>query len=366
VISDIHLVGDHWEYTITCQSECGPKTVVGRVDIETPCVPTFEPFTVCSGTPLTVEMIEADGLVSCGDCDATPVISDIHLVDDHWEYTITCTTALGCTATATGRVDIETPCVPTSVAFTVCPDVTPTADQILDSGVVSCGACDATPVISGIHIDGDHWVYTITCTTDLGCIATGTGIVNIGQPCDISFLVFSIPTINCPGNVLPTVEQIMDLGAVDCGCDATPVISNIHWTSTPPGEEWTGEYTITCTSTDGCTSSTTGTFNNAGCQEGCTCAPTAPNMCGCEDTPFPTALFEALGGGCHRSAGCDITPDYTIDDHLVDYSNPGHVYPYTVICEGCTGTSVANGQIYIRTLLCNPDGTSCTCPTHCP
>src|SRR5664280_296014 len=56
---------------------------------------------------------------------------------------------------------------------------TPTAQQILANGVVSCGACDATPVISGINLVGDHWVYTITCTTALGCTATATGRVNI-------------------------------------------------------------------------------------------------------------------------------------------------------------------------------------------
>ena len=256
--------------------------------------------------------------------------------------------------------------MPTSVAFTICAGVTPTADQILDSGVVSCGACDATPVISGIHIDGDHWVYTITCTTDLGCTATGTGIVNIGQPCEISFVVFPIPTVDCPGNVLPTAAQIIDLGAVDCGCDATPVISNIHWVSTPPGAEWTGEYTITCTSADGCTSSTTGTFNNAGCNIGCNCAPIAPNMCGCEGYPFPMALFTALGGGCHPASGCDVTPTAVIDDSTVDYNTPGHTYPYTVTCAGCSGNTVTTpGEIYIRTPLCGTNG-NCECPTHCP
>jgi hypothetical protein len=312
-------------------------------------------------------MIQAEASIVCGtgDCDATPVISGIHLVGDHWEYTITCTNAIGCSATAIGIVNIETVCVPTSVAFIICAGVTPTANMILANGVVSCGACDATPAISNIILVGNHWEYTITCTTALGCTATGAGIVNIGQPCEISFIVFPIPVDNCPGNVLPTAAQIMDLGAVDCGCDATPVISNIHWINTPAGAEWTGEYTITCTSADGCISSTTGTFNNADCQI-CNCAPTAPNMCGCQGYPFPEALFTALGGGCHAAPGCDVTPTPIIDDSQVDYNTPGHTYKYTVTCPGCSvDSSVVTGEIYIRTPLCGPNG-NCECPTHCP
>jgi hypothetical protein len=369
-ISGIHIVGDHWEYTITCLSSCGPAIATGIVNIEKVCVPTSVAFPICSGVIPTVAMIEAEGSVSCGTdiCDSTPVISDVKLVGDHWEYTITCTTASGCTATATGRVNIETPCAPTSVAFTICKGVTPTAQQIQANGAVSCGACDATPVISGIHIDGDHWVYTITCTTELGCTATGTGIVNIGQPCDISFFAFSLPPEFCPGDRLPTADEIIELGVVSCGCDATPKITNIHWVSKPPfPNEWTGEYTITCTTADGCTASTTGQFTHLQCQV-CSCAPTAPNLCGCRGFKFPMDLFISKGGGCHPVSGCDLTPTPVIDDSKVDYTKSGHSYPYTVTCPECTGNNVATGYIFIRAPLCGPGpngGLSCTCPTTC-
>ena len=364
-ISSIHLVGDHWEYTITCTTgaECS-KTATGTVNIESPCAPTSVPFTICSGITPTVAQIMANGVVSCGDCDATPVISNVHLVGNHWEYTITCTTALGCSKTATGTVNIETVCAPTSTAFTICTGITPTVDMIESEGLVSCGACDASPVISSIHLVGDHWEYTITCTTDLGCTKTGTGIVNIGQQCDITFLAFSIPPESCAANTLPTIDQILTLGVVNCNCDATPVISNIHWVSQPPGGEWTGEYTITCTSSIGCVSTKIGTFNNANCGH-CTCKPTAPNLCGCKGYPFPRALFDSLGGGCHPTPGCDVTPTLVIDDSKVQYNNPGHVYTYTVTCQGCTGNNVVTGQIYIRSPLCGPNG-NCICPTHCP
>jgi hypothetical protein len=367
-ISDIHMVGDHWEYTITCQSNCGSATAIGIVNIEPVCKPTFVAFTICKGVTPTVEMIEDEGSVTCGSgvCETTPVISGIHLAGDHWEYTITCTTALDCIATATGRVNIETPCAPTYQAFTICKGVIPTSDMILDRGVVSCGACGATPVISDIHIDGNHWVYTITCKTELGCIATGTGIVNIGQPCEIDFVVFS-PQGNCPGDKLPSAEDIIDLGGVDCGCGATPVISNIHWVSKPSVGEWTGEYTITCTSEDGCISTETGQFTHVQCEQ-CSCAPTAPNLCGCRGFKFPMDLFISKGGGCHPVSGCDVTPTPVIDDSKVDYTKSGHSYPYTVSCPECSGNNVATGYIFIRAPLCGPNpngGLSCTCPIEC-
>jgi VCBS repeat-containing protein len=359
VISNIHIVGDHWEYTITCQSVCGPKTVVGRVNIETPCTPTSEEFTVCSGATPTADLILANGVVSCGACDATPAISNIILVGDHWEYTITCTTALGCTKTATGIVNIETPCTPTSTPFTICSDKELTEQMILASGVVSCGACDATPVISDIKRVGDHWEYTITCTTDLGCIVRAIGIVDIEPPCDISEpVVFTNP--NCPDNTLPIADQVIALSGLSCGCDATPVISDIHWISTPSDGEWTGEYTYTCTSENGCITSGTGQF--IGCEVlECLCEPTAPDLVGCKDLSFPIGLFNKLEGGCHAAQGCDVTQ--VIDDSGVDYSKLG-MYSYTVTCEGCSGNNVATGQIYIRNQLCDDQG-HCICPEIC-
>jgi hypothetical protein len=130
-IANIQLVGDHWEYTITCESACGPKTVAGRVNIEPPCVPTAQNFTICSNVTLTEQMIRAEGVPSCDGCDATPAISNINLVGDHLEYTITCTTDLGCTARAIGVVDIEQLCgfVSEPVGFPIppelCPDILP-------------------------------------------------------------------------------------------------------------------------------------------------------------------------------------------------------------------------------------------------
>ena len=92
---------------------------------------------------------------------------------------------------------------------------------------------------SDIHIVGGHWEYTITCQSECGPV-TGTGRVNIGKPCVITSIGFVI----CD---LPTAGQILANAGINCGCDATPMISNIRWVSLPTDPQpWTGEYTITC------------------------------------------------------------------------------------------------------------------------
>ncbi len=357
VISDIHMVDDHWEYTITCQSECGPTTATGVVNIDTPCVPTWEPFSVCEGTDVTAALIIANAQVSCGSgvCDTTPVISDITEVADGFDYTITCTSADGCVSTATGHVDVDAACEPTWNLFTVCEETEVTEALILANAEISCGTgvCDATPVISDITEVADGFDYTITCTSADGCVSTATGHVDI---CVISFIGFDVQCDQPPLSLTPA--DIIELGMVECvGCtDNTPVITDVRFVElVNPGAEDEYElwaYTITC---NGCTA--TGQFNNF-CLSGCVCAPQAPNVCGCTANPFfPLAQFHDRDGGCYASAGCDVTE--IIDDSGVDYSTPG-IYTYTVICSGCNyETRTKDGLIKVV----NPvDG---LCEDHC-
>jgi hypothetical protein len=216
----------------------------------------------------------------------------------------------------------------------------------------------------------NRWMNaTIILTVLISLVSISSAAGPRAMPDLCTFIVFPIPPDNCPGNKLPTAQQIMELGGIECGCDATPVISNIHWVSTPPGQVWTGEYTITCTSADadGCTSRTTGQFNNVDCAP-CSCVPTAPNLCGCKDYPFPKALFASLGGGCPPVSGCDVTPTPVIDESKIDYTTSGKTYPYTVTCPECSGNNVVTGYIFISTPLCGPGpngGLNCICPASC-
>ena len=109
------------------------------------------------------------------------------------------------------------------------------------------------------------------------------------------FLVFDYPA------ALPAPDQVLSLSGLSCGCDATPVITGIKWVSQPKDDVWTGEYTYTCTSTDGSTSSGTGQFETAmmDCHlQTSVIAPTAQNSWGCKSIRSRVHLIHRHGGSC--------------------------------------------------------------------
>ena len=116
-ISDPIRVGDHWEYTITCQSQCGPATAIGRVNIDAPCdvsIDTAFPIANCAdhALPTPTEVI-ANGGVRCG-CGVTPDITNIQWIETPPEgnlwvgtYTATCKSLNGCESSDTGQFTSE-------------------------------------------------------------------------------------------------------------------------------------------------------------------------------------------------------------------------------------------------------------------
>ncbi len=106
-ISKIHKVEDHWEYTITGESECGSITGTGVVNIDPACeiTPPLGFTLQCpADLPSPDLVIEQSGL-SCG-CDVAPLITDIHWLTKEKQmgvYTYTCTLADGSTSSDTGQ-----------------------------------------------------------------------------------------------------------------------------------------------------------------------------------------------------------------------------------------------------------------------
>ena len=131
----------------------------------------------------------------------------------------------------------------------------------------------------------------------------------------------------------------------------------------PQDAVWSGEYSITCTSSSGCTSQATGQFESLAIDPVCICDPAAPHLYACKDHAFPMDLFTSLDGGCRIvDPDCFGPLQMTIDDSMVDYSATGD-YPYTVICEGCIAeNNEATGQISIRE-PCDLGGEYCNCET---
>lgn len=346
-------------YYRTTDGKAVSNQALVKIAVSCVCHGAAPDVTVSPGTAITPEFLMSEGAGCMGCRDVTPKFDLSQTIGFAKagacnSYTVSCPGG----SRTEGHICFVGSCEPVWEPFTVCPGVTPTVEQIMAEGSVTCD-CDTDPVISNILMVNDHWDYTITCTTAPGYAATGTGIVNIGQACEISASSFTFLENNPGSHTLPTPEEIMELGAVSCGCDATPVISNIHWVSTPSNDEWIGEYTITCTSADGCASSDTAQFSPVIVDNFC-CQPAAPDLSGCVGSAFPMDLFTSLGGGCNFISDCDVTS--VIDDSQVDYSTAG-TYPYTVTCSGCpAGNNLARGQIFINELSCDAMGNNCFCP----
>ena len=115
-------------------------------------------------------------------------------------------------------------CEPDWQPFTVCWGATPTAEQVRSEGMVSCD-CNLVPEISNIHLVDDHWEYSFSCsvdwlpntlketaTTEWPGVTDTTGIVYIEPPYEISFDAFYLPIYNSQYHILPTAEEIIELG----------------------------------------------------------------------------------------------------------------------------------------------------------
>ncbi len=244
-IPDDPEAGVSYQYTVSCP---GCSMFTGHVIFEAPCEPAWVPFTVCEETEVTETLIRENGHVSClfeGQvCDTTPEISDIHEVDDHWEYTITCQSECGPT-TDTGIVDI---CVINFIGFDIQCDQPPlslTPADIIELGQVECVGCsDDTPIISDvIEIDQTPdmatYQYTITCN---GCTAIGL----FGPICDFPGPCSPVaPNIcGCTGSPVFPLDVFLTRGG--CGTDETITMDNIDDSAvdySTPGEY---PYTLTC------------------------------------------------------------------------------------------------------------------------
>jgi hypothetical protein len=247
-----------FNYRVTDGSKKISSALV-KIQITCVCRGTAPDVTVCPSTKITSDLLLSEGAKCTGCRDVTPKF-DLRKMPANpvagacFPYTVSCSGS----GPVMGHVCFEG-CAITSAPFTILPHVIPTAEQILRDGGVACN-CDTDPVISNIHELQDHWEYTTTCRSECGSV-TGTGIVNVDHSCDVVEPVV-FPIFDCPA-ALPAPDQVISLSGLSCGCDTTPVITDIKWVSQPENDIWTGEYIYTCTSWDGSTSSGIGQFETA-------------------------------------------------------------------------------------------------------
>ena len=231
---------------------------------------------------------------------------------------------------ALDKIQVACSCHGVAPDVNVCTGTEITPAFLISKGAGCVGCRDATPKfdlskIPAQPIAGQTYAYTVTCPS---CVSV-TGHVHFNAPCKISLVAFPVPTDNCPGHVLPTAAQIIQLGHVSCGgCDATPVISRIHWIEPTPeaGNEWVGEYTVTCTPGKGCgATEEKGQFTSTQCEDLCkgvTC--TASDAC-------------HVAGTCDSSTGKCSSPAAPDGTACTD----GNACTQTDACMAgvCTGTN---------------------------
>jgi hypothetical protein len=153
-------------------------------------------------------------------------------------------------------VNIEPPCVIEAIGFDWCPEPfrEPTPAEVLAEAQVTCD-CDETPMITDIHVihpgngndEPAEWGYTITCTSDNGCITTMDGIFTACQPniCPCQPLAPSM----CACKDEPLTDADFIANGVKCqgeNCPA-PIIDDTQIDYSKLG---TYSYTVSCG--DGC------------------------------------------------------------------------------------------------------------------
>jgi 3D (Asp-Asp-Asp) domain-containing protein len=317
-----------YEYKVTCP---GCQVLTGYVCLLDACDINCVPFPVCEGhVPDAAEILDK-GQVTCS-CDPTPTISDIVLVDDHWEYKITCESACGPVTQDGCPISIQELCEVVADDIIVCPGTTLAQVQAWAQENSTCGdnCVDTTPVIDVSTVEVvDGFVtggyYTACCTVGPDCESCDRGEV-IVETCEIDLLAFCLPPDHqyCVDGTLPTDEEILSMGLVSCTC-GDPEVTDVSYNYTDETGVAHWDYEVTCVSENGCISKAKSEFTDCACGT-CFCNPDAPPICTCVGHPLTDADFLANGAAC---LFCDYTP--SIDDSQVNYNVAGE-YKYTVTC----------------------------------
>jgi len=176
---------------------------------------------------------------------------------------------------------------------------------------------NAVPASSGLH------TYSVTVTSDYGCVSTGTATVTIGQEINLSTTV----TNTCGGGSTGAINLTVS--------DGTPAFT-YSWTGGATTEDRSnlaaGTYTVTVSDAGGCSKTISTTV-------GQNPLPTAsisqtPNDTICKGV---TGTITASGGQSYLWSTGDVTPTIQVTP-----MNSSNFYTVTVTgANGCTNTAFA-------------------------
>ena len=373
-ISDPIRVGNHWEYTITCQSLCGPATATGTVNIDASCVPTIEfafpiPTDNCQSHVLpTSDYIKENGGVSCG-CGGTLVIpeEDIHWINtppeaNEWvgEYTAICRSANGCEASAVGQFTSAS-CEVDKCINVVCDDKNPCTDDSCDpaTGCVNTAntakcdddnACTTGDVCAdkvctpgtAVSCEDNNVCTTDNCDPASGCVHdANTASCSDGNACttgDVCADKVCTPgtAVSCEDNNVCTTDSCDSVkgcqntdNTAKCddgvACTTGDVCSNGACAGTPDNSKCSDGNVCTndvCTAGEGCSNPD----NTAKCDDGVAC--TTGDICSngaCAGTPDNSKCSDGnvcTNDVCTAGEGCQYTDNTaTCNDGLACTTN---------------------------------------------
>jgi Secretion system C-terminal sorting domain len=305
-------------YTATCTVNgitSAPATSTITVNSATASVTPSSAIITCSNPTATLTAT-GGGTYAWSNGQTTASIT----ANSAGTYTVTVTSANGCTATASATVTADNS-VPTA------PSVTATSSNIIagESTTITASGCAGTITWSNGQTGSSITVspttttnYTATCTTANGCSATTTTTITVGDL--LPPVLTATPTTICLG-------ESSTLSAM--GCTGTVTWSTGQTgTSIVVSPTTTTSYTATCT-VNGITSApatSTVTVNSA-------TASVTPSsaVITCSN---PTATLTATGGGTYAWSNGQTTASIS--------ANSAGTYSVTVTsANGCTATASA-------------------------
>ncbi|QMW01390.1 SdrD B-like domain-containing protein [Spirosoma foliorum] len=238
-------------YSVTATTALGcSTTATGTITVNPLPALTLSSATICAGQSATLtattgfaNYVFSTGLTRIGTTNqATGTIATI--------YSVTATTALGCSTTATGSIIVNPVPALTLSSATICAGQTATltatsgfATYVFSTSLTHLGTTNqATGTTAGI--------YSVTATTALGCSTTATGTITVNP----------LPVVNLTSATV-CASQTASLAAT-AGYASYVFSSGLTQIGTSNVAVGTvgGTYSVTAISTAGCSASATGSI----------------------------------------------------------------------------------------------------------
>ena len=332
-------------YSVTCTSNtygyCN-ATASATVTVNPLPIATLTSATICNGTSTT---LTASGGSSYRFSDGTTVTTNTTgllpvapTTNGSNPYSVTVTTALGCTAVASGSVFVNPAVVATLSSATICNGTSTTLTatggtsyRFSDGTTVTTNSTGLLPVAPTTNGSNP---YSVTVTSQFGCVGTASGSVFV-NPAVVATL--SSATI-CNG----TSTTLTATGGTSYRfSDGTTVTTNsTGLLPVAPTTNGSNPYSVTVTSQFGCVGTATGSvFVNPAV------VATLSSATICNGT---STTLTATGGTSYRfSDGTTVTTNSTGLLPVAPTTNGSNPYSVTVTSQfGCVGT--ASGSVFVN------------------